>query len=345
MERGATGPVENARTGSRRRVGLVLGAGGTLGATWMIGALGAVEERIGRPLGEVDALVGTSAGSVLVAALRYGMTPETLVAHQRGATAPHLPDLRSLEQESGRLPSLPRFALGSPRLLAQAVRAPHRVHPSVAVSACAPRGRTEHHTLRRFVHALVHTHGSHGRPRDSHGPTVRHWPERHTWIMAVDYDSGRRVAFGRAGAPLAPLPDAVVASCSIPGWHAPKRIGDRTYVDGGVRSVTSVDTLHRERLDEVYVLAPMASHETDNPFSPVARAERFFRGLLAHWLEREISRLRATGTTVVALMPGREDLAAIGTNLMDARRRHQVLETSLATSPRRLRTQGSVPGR
>lgn len=36
------------KTGNR--VGLVLGAGGTLGAAWMIGGLAAVEERIGRPL-------------------------------------------------------------------------------------------------------------------------------------------------------------------------------------------------------------------------------------------------------------------------------------------------------
>jgi NTE family protein len=300
----------------------------------MIGALGAVQERVGRPLSDVDFLVGTSAGSVLAAALRYGVTPDMLVAHQRGATAPELPDLRALERESGRLPSLPRFALGSPRLLARAVRGPHRVHPSVAVSACVPRGRTEHHTLRRFVHALAHHRGS-------HGTTVRHWPERHTWIMAVDYDSGRRVAFGRADAPPAPVADAVVASCSIPGWHAPKRIGERTYVDGGVRSVTSVDMLHRERLDEVYVLAPMASHETDSPFFPVARAERFFRRVIAQSVEREVSRLRATGTTVVTLMPRREDLAAIGINLMDARRRALVLETSLLTSPRQLRTAGA----
>jgi len=324
---------------------VVLGAGGTLGAAWMIGALGAIQERVGRPLADVDVIVGTSAGSILAASLRYGMTPETLVAHQRGAAAPNLPDLHALERESGRLPSLPRFALGSPRLLAHAVRTPHRVHPNVMMSAWAPRGRTEHHTLSRFVHALVHTRGPHAGCRESHGPRVRHWPARRTWIMAVDYDTGRRVAFGRADAPPAPLADAVVASCSIPGWHAPKRIGESTYVDGGVRSVASADILCGERLDEVYVLAPMASHETDNPLSPLARAERFIRGMFAQSLDREIARLRASGTTVVALLPGREDLAAIGANLMDGRRRQQVLETSLATSPRRLHQRLSVPAR
>jgi len=55
---------------------VVLGAGGTLGAAWMIGALGAIQERVGRPLADVDVIVGTSAGSILAASLRYGMTPE-----------------------------------------------------------------------------------------------------------------------------------------------------------------------------------------------------------------------------------------------------------------------------
>jgi len=218
------------RPAGRRRIGLVLGAGGTLGATWMVGALGAVQERVGRPLGGVDVVVGTSAGSVLAAALRYGMTPEALVEHQRGAESPDMPDLDALERESGRVPALPRLRLGSPRLMARAIRSPHLVHPHVAMSAWAPRGRREHHALRRYLHRLVQTRGAHAHARSSPGSDTR-WPERHTWIMAVDYGSGRRVAFGRPGAPSAALPDAVVASCSIPGWYAPKQIDGRLYVD------------------------------------------------------------------------------------------------------------------
>ena len=42
-------------------------------------------------------------------------------------------------------------------------------------------------------------------------------------------------------------------------------------------SITSVDVLRGEPLDEVYVLAPMASVEADRPRSPVARIERAIR--------------------------------------------------------------------
>jgi NTE family protein len=154
--------------------------------------------------------------------------------------------------------------------------------------------------------------------------------------MAVDYDSGRRVAFGRAGSPAAPLPDAVVASCAIPGWYEPKRIGDRSYVDGGVRSSTSLELLARVELDEVYVLAPMAGFDDDRPRNPALRAERLFRRWITRRLVREIGKVEATGVRVTVLTPGLEDLAAIGINVMDPERRQHVLETSLRTSPTRL---------
>jgi NTE family protein len=64
-----------------KRVGLVLGAGGTLGAAWMIGGLSALEAHIGRPLPEADIIVGTSAGSIVATALRHGFRPADLVAH------------------------------------------------------------------------------------------------------------------------------------------------------------------------------------------------------------------------------------------------------------------------
>lgn len=315
--------------GRRPRVGVVLGAGGVLGAAWMAGALPALQERLDRPLWDVDLIVGTSAGSVLAAALRCGVQVEAIVAHQRGATDGPLPHLAEFDRESGRRPPLPHLGFGSTRLLANVARAPHRVHPWVAASALVPPGRVQARSLTKLVDALL-AHAAGG------SPMAPAWPREHTWIMAIDYDSGRRVAFGRAGAPAAPLPDAVVASCSIPGWYAPKVIGDRRYVDGGVRSSTSLDLLARVELDEVYVLAPMASFDCDRPRNPALRAERLFRRLTTRRLVSEVRKVEASGARVTVLAPGRDDLAAIGINLMDPARRQRVLETSLRTSAPRL---------
>jgi NTE family protein len=79
-----------------RRVGLVLGAGGVLGAAWMAGALRPVQERIGRPLHEIELIVGTSAGGVLASVLRCGVHIDDIVAHQRGDGPPVLPHLAEL---------------------------------------------------------------------------------------------------------------------------------------------------------------------------------------------------------------------------------------------------------
>jgi NTE family protein len=306
-----------------KRVGLVLGGGGALGAAWMIGGLPAVQERVGRPLEDADVIVGTSAGSIVAAALRLGFGPDDLIAQQTGATGSQLPSPEDFDRDSGRLPPLPRLRVGSVRLLATAAFAPHAVHPVVAASAVVPQGRAQHHTLHRYVHGMVTAHRN-----DPDG-----WPERHTWIVGVDYESGRRTVFGRTGAPPARLADAVVASCSIPGWHQPITIGRRRYVDGGVRSAASVDVLHREKLNHVYVLAPMISYRTDRPLRPSWRAERFIRLALAARLDAEVRKVAAGGADVTVIAPGPDDLQVMGSNLMDGRRRRDVLETARVTVP------------
>jgi NTE family protein len=48
-------------------------------------------------------------------------------------------------------------------------------------------------------------------------------------------------------------------------------INGQPYVDGGTCSPASVDVLADADLDEVWVLAPMASFALDRPRSPVAR--------------------------------------------------------------------------
>jgi NTE family protein len=113
-------------------------------------------------------------------------------------------------------------------------------------------------------------------------------------------------------------------------------IGGRRYVDGGVRSMTSLSLLGEELVDEVFVLAPMASVVCDHPWVPHKRLERRLRALLTGALLRQVRALRARGVKVTVLTPGPEDLAVMGVNLMDPRRRTEVLEASLRTSPRAL---------
>jgi NTE family protein len=361
----------------RPRIGLALGAGGVLGAAWTTGALAVLQQRVPVPVGDFDVIVGTSAGSVLAAALRCGLTVDEIVAYQREGPSGPLAALGSPDLGYGALPPWPRLVMGSPRLLLSALRSPHRVHPWVIASACLPEGRGEHAALRGMVRdmALLGDErralgaGSRRRqgarhlgsspadpanladqenpgrfaclaarrnarsPGDAVGSLATDWAQDgRTWIVAVDYDLGHRVVFGRDDAPLASLPDAVVASCSVPGWFRPTVIEERRYVDGGVRSTASADLLAGLGLDEVYVLAPMASQVTAPPHTALERAERLIRRRMTAATEREIDVLRSEGVQVTLVTPGPDDLHAMGANLMDPSRRQSVFETSLRTS-------------
>ncbi|MCW2726480.1 MAG: Patatin [Frankiales bacterium] len=313
------------------RRGLVLGAGGVLGAAWTIGALAAVREEYDWDPREAEVLIGTSAGSVLASALGCGIGVETLLNHQQGVVAPGDPRIEydTDKGTGGALPPLPRLGIGTARGVLNSALHPRKVTPMGALAAVLPQGRGSMAPVGQLVDGVLPDGG---------------WaPHPQLWVVAMDYDNGRRVAFGREASPPAELRDAVMASCSIPGWYAPVRIGERRYVDGGTCSPTSLDLVAGLGLDEVVVLSPMTSLTFDRPTSVGARIERRFRRLVTRRLLGEMRKVAATGTKVTMLGPGAEDLAVIGANLMDPRRRERVLTTSLRTSAAALRPSGSGP--
>ena len=317
---------------SSPRRGLVLGGGGVLGAAWAVGALQAIEEVHGIDPREFDVIVGTSAGSVLGALVGAGVSIEALRDHQRGAPiaegplAGYLWDYETAT--GGRRPSMPRLrGPGSVRLMASSLRHGLKMPPTAVLSAFMPVGNG---SLERVGHLI-----------DAITPFGEWSPHQALWIVAMDYEAGHRVVFGRDDAPPAPLADAVMASCAIPGWFEPVTIDERTYVDGGAWSATSADVLAGHGLDEVYVVAPMVSFETDEPDSLLSRLERRWRGSVTRRCASEVEELREAGATVTVLGPGREDLEAMGGNIMDGRRRLEVLETSLRTSRVALERGGS----
>ncbi|TDD73045.1 patatin-like phospholipase family protein [Jiangella aurantiaca] len=308
------------QTGPRR--GLVLGGGGVLGAAWMVGALSAIEESTGADLRSFDYILGTSAGSVLAALLGAGVDAQQLRDHQlgqpiAGPLADHTWDYDTAT--GGSRPQLPRFGVGSPAMVRRNVRRLRRMPPTAVLSALLPVGRGSLDGIGDLVDAVT-------------GPHAGWSPHSGVWIVAMDYETGRRVPFGRPGEPRASLPQAVMASCAIPGWFAPVVIGGHRYVDGGTCSATSVDLLGGLGLDEVYVVAPMVSFELDHPRALLSRLERRWRRRCTRRCLHEAEKLRAAGTDVTILGPGPEDLAAIGANVMDTGRRIAVLETSLRTS-------------
>ncbi len=327
---------------AKPRRAIVLGGGGVLGFAWMLGALSALEEVAGFDARSVDVTVGTSAGSVAAALLGCGVPVEVTCRHHQGFAADDDPPIAYdyATATASTLPPRPRLRPGSPRLLLDSLRRPGAVSPLVTLAGLLPVGRGTLAPLHDLIADVAQRSGL----GDAWPATPR------PWIVAVDYRTGARIVFGRdtlapgpGGAPRivrrATLADAVTASCSIPAWYPPHVIDSVPYIDGGTASNASVDVLRSTTVSEAYVLAPMASVETDRPRSVAARVERAIRHGVTRRILADVAALRASGVRVCLVTPGPEDLEVIGINLMNPSRRTEVLETSRRTSAAQLRRQ------
>ena len=313
------------------KVGLVLGAGGVLGGAWLTGGLHALATETGWDPSSADYVVGTSAGSMIGSLLAAGVPPWFMVAHSAGESFDGLIDARGrpaaeADRSAGATFRLhrgaPPIGPGSWKLIARSLIAPHRSRPGAFVAGWLPRGFISNEPLKDTVRRVV----------------SRGWTE-HTnhWVIACDYADGHRVAFGRAGAPACDLPDAVAASCAIPGFYRPVDIGGRRYVDGGLWSTSNLDVLRNEGLDLVVCLNPTSSLHPPLAWNPVEQVASVFRRGSGRRLGWEARKLRQAGTELVLIQPTREDLDVMGVNLMSTRRRHEVIETAIRTVREQLR--------
>jgi NTE family protein len=328
--------------GGEPRRAIVFGAGGVLGFAWILGALSALEDVAQFDARDVDVVVGTSAGSVVAGLLGCGLATDVIVRHHLGVPAPDDPVMAYdyTSATGGHLPPRPGWRPGSPRMIVDSIRGRRRVAPIVLLSGLLPAGRGTLAPVHDLVGAVAEEAGF-----------AEEWPTRpRPWIVTADYRSGRRVVFGRddfvgrpGGAPRvirrARLADAVTASCSIPAWYAPTYIDGVPYIDGGTVSNASVDVLVGTAVEEVYVLAPMASIDADRGATFVSRLERAVRRGITRQLLREVARLRATGVRVRVVTPEADDLKLMGINLMNPVHRTDVLETARRTAAGQLRRQ------
>jgi NTE family protein len=198
---------------------------------------------------------------------------------------------------------------------------PFRYTPMAVLSGWLPRGIISTEPLRDTVRRAC----------------AEDWaPHPNYWAMAVDYTSGRRVAFGRTGSPAAELPEAVAASCAIPGFYCAVEIGGRRYVDGGVYSPSNLDVLRAEPVDLVLALNPLSSLDTGPPRTLAQRVAFQMRQANGRRLGHEAKRLRAAGIEVILLQPTARDIEVMGGNLMSGKRRHQVIERAIETTREQL---------
>jgi NTE family protein len=302
-------------------VALVLGAGGTVGHAFHAGVLSALSDELGWDARQADLVVGTSAGSIVAAMLRAGMPPVDMV--RRGSRLPISPEGEEVLRRAGlgglrpRPPRRrPAGPMASPARLRAAVRAPWTVSAGSLAAALLPEGKVPSADIAVPFENL-------------YGAT---WPAAPTWIVAVQLDTGTRVAFGRAGAPVATPGEAVRASCAIPAYFEPATIDGHRYVDGGVHSTTNADLVVAERPDLVVVSAPMSAARAAARFGPASAMRHVARLSLA----REVAGLRARGIPVVTFQPSRADVEVMTGDSLDPRKFAPAAASAARSTHRRL---------
>ncbi|MEU4441302.1 patatin-like phospholipase family protein [Micromonospora chalcea] len=250
---------------------LVLGGGGVTGVAWELGLLAGLAGH-GLRLDEAELVVGTSAGSVVGAQVRSG-TPVTQLYEAQ---------LRPPREE---VPA--RFGTGVLLRWAWAGgRGRDAARARARIGAMALSARTPSEQSRRAVIAARLPSSD--------------WPAARLLVTAVDAASGEFVVFDADSG--ASLVDAVGASCAVPGVWPPVTIGDRRFVDGGVRSPVNADLA--AGCERVVVLAP-----TRAAIGPMPR------------LSAQVTALRAAGARVAVVSPDRAARTAIGRNVLDPARR------------------------
>lgn len=251
------------------RTALVLGGGGLTGIAWEIGLLHGLAEH-GVDLTDADVVVGTSAGSVVGSQITSGLPLADLYAEQ---LAPADSEIGGFFSRSGAL----RLAI--PYVLPGRGRDKLRRVGRLALRSHAPGSADREGVIRARL-------------------PVRHWPDRDLRVTAVEVETGRFTVFDRDSD--VDLVSAVAASCAVPTVWPPVVVGDRHYVDGGMRSTANVDLV--AGADRVVVLAPLP-----RSFSKKSS----IRAQLARVGPREWS----------VVSPDAAALAAFGKNLLDPARR------------------------
>jgi NTE family protein len=310
---------------------LVLGAGGTLGEAWLRGVLGGIEAGARLDFRACEYLLGTSAGSIVAAALAAGKRPQAGEARRGEASSGDEAPGRGSAREWAHAAALPETgdeadipSRGNPlgavgRGAARFGRAVATPFAPFALATTAPAGRLARAAVLSRAPRPERSLGDLGAYIDALGPRF----DGRLRIFAVDRSSGKRVVFGAPDAPRATVAQAVLASCAVPWIFAPVEINGREYVDGGVWSPTNLDAVPAGRGSRVLCLVPTAGAAIAS-LRTVSAAAAGYEGMA----------LRARGAELQTVVPDEDSLEAIGPNLMEPSRRARVAAAGYAQGRR-----------
>lgn len=251
---------------------LVLGGGGPVGIAWEAGLLIGLLTA-GIPLDQADAVIGTSAGSVVGATLTVGADLHELVELAKSPLP--LPEGKVVD-----------LAAMQAAVTSIAAEADSQASARTAIGNLAMRSDTV--AEEAFLKSPQFT-----------AFAGRAWPRSFS-CTAIDVSTGQLRILDETSN--VSLDRAVAASCAVPTIFPPVTVGPSRYIDGGMSSTLNANLAHAH--ERVLVVSCFALTLPDTaPASLRAAGEQQMA---------ELNGLRKAGATVTVIEPDAEFLAISG---------------------------------
>ena len=164
-----------------------------MGGAWLTGGLDALARETGWDPAEADYVVGTSAGSMIGALCASGIPPWFMVAHSMGESFDESWTPTAARRRRPTAPPAPCSGSGTGRRSAPA-------RGAWRCAACATRRATRPRRDERLAAVAGWSRPSRFRRRSAASCPRAGAPHPGLWIVACDYATGKRVAFGREDA-------------------------------------------------------------------------------------------------------------------------------------------------
>ncbi|NUP10416.1 MAG: patatin-like phospholipase family protein [Polyangiaceae bacterium] len=336
------------------RIALSLPGGGISGALYQVGALAALEDGI-EGIGNFGTYIGHAGGAVVAACLAGGISANRLYRALLDPADPFFPLERrhvlafdTFEWQRMLKTAYLAFRHAVPRLDPRRasptpVGIPDRIVEEIdRLEDSLPAGIF---TLDRFERVLAEFY-----ERREIGNVFRALPRR-LRVIAYDLDSGARAVFGSKGFEQTPISLACAASCAVPLFFSPVRIGQRHYIEGGLCSMTHFDVARDNGAQLTIVVNPRVPVSTRGESIPtghgVGQSVRD-KGLL--WVLNQSRRIASQamlesevahppdGMSVLRIEPHPEDAVLFLKNTRSFEARRIVLEHAYRTTRARLAT-------
>ena len=269
------------------KTALVLAGGGLTGAVYEIGALRAIDDMlVDRTVNDFDIYVGTSAGAFVCSLLANGIGPVEMLQVIDGSHAEMQPLQRSHIFGINQRDWLHWISAVPGKVLSGwAEYLTHAGDMTLfdllwTLSEALPAGLYDNLALERFVRKVLK-----GRQGASNEFDLL---QRELYIIATELGSGERVVFGKEDGEDISISLAVAASSALPLVYKPLRIGEKEYVDGGLRGNASLDMAIEKGATLVVCINPMV------PLNHAALARKNHKE--SHYLSEKGIRLVADQT-------------------------------------------------